>query len=39
MTSTATAPTLRQVTLPTSVLLIVGAGAWVGVVAVARGWA
>ena len=37
MTSTSTSPTLRQVTLPTSVLLIVGAGAWVGVVAVARG--
>jgi predicted metal-binding membrane protein len=34
---TATAPTLRQVTLPTSVLLVVGAAAWVGVVAVARG--
>jgi predicted metal-binding membrane protein len=36
-TSTATAPTLRQLTLPTSVLLIVGAGAWAGVLAVSRG--
>jgi predicted metal-binding membrane protein len=34
---TATAPTLRQVTLPTSILLVVGAGAWVAVVALARG--
>jgi predicted metal-binding membrane protein len=34
---TTAAPTLRQVTLPTSVLLVVGAAAWVGVVAVARG--
>ena len=31
------APTLRQVTRPTSVLLIVGAAGWVGVVAIARG--
>ena len=31
------APTLRQVTLPTSVLLLVGAGAWVGVLDVSRG--
>jgi predicted metal-binding membrane protein len=39
VTSTATpaAPTLRQLTLPAAVLLIVGAGAWVGVVVVARG--
>jgi predicted metal-binding membrane protein len=37
VTSTSTAPTLRQLTLPTSVLLIVGAGAWVGVLAVAPG--
>ncbi|HEY7857017.1 MAG TPA: DUF2182 domain-containing protein [Candidatus Nanopelagicales bacterium] len=34
---TTTAPTLRQVTLPTSILLVVGAAAWVGVVAIARG--
>ncbi len=32
-----TAPTLRQLTLPASVLLVVGAGAWVGVVAISRG--
>ncbi len=36
-TSTATAPTLRQLTRPASVLLILGAGAWVGVVALVRG--
>jgi predicted metal-binding membrane protein len=35
--STAPAPTLRQVTVPSSVLLVVAAGAWVVVVAVARG--
>ena len=34
---TTTAPTLRQVTLPTSVLLVVAAAAWVGVIAIARG--
>jgi predicted metal-binding membrane protein len=33
----ASAPTLRQVTLPTSILLIVGAAAWLGVVAIAHG--
>ncbi len=37
MTSTGTAPTLRQVTLPASVLLLVGAGAWVAVVVLAQG--
>jgi predicted metal-binding membrane protein len=35
--ATGTAPTLRQLTLPASVLLVVGAAAWVGVVAVSRG--
>lgn len=33
----AEAPTLRQVTMPTSVLFVVAAGAWVGVIAVSRG--
>jgi len=33
------APTLRQLTVPTSVLLVVAAAAWVGVVAAARGMA
>ncbi len=37
MTAPGTAPTLRQLTLPTSLLLVLGAGAWVGVVAVSRG--
>ncbi len=32
-----TAPTFRQLTLPASVLLLVGAGAWVAVVAISRG--
>jgi predicted metal-binding membrane protein len=35
-TSTSTAPTLRQVTLPASILLVVAAVAWLVVVAVAR---
>ncbi|MFI5100258.1 MAG: DUF2182 domain-containing protein, partial [Actinomycetes bacterium] len=34
---TGTAPTLRQLTLPASVLLLAGAGAWVGVIAISRG--
>lgn len=34
---TTAAPTLRQVTRPASVLLVVAAGAWLAVVAVARG--
>lgn len=37
MSATGTAPTLRQVTLPTSALLVVGAGAWLAVVALAQG--
>jgi predicted metal-binding membrane protein len=36
-TGSATTPTFRQLTLPTSVLLLVGAGAWVAVVAISRG--
>jgi predicted metal-binding membrane protein len=36
VTTTSTAPTLRQLTLPASTLLITGAGAWVGVIAVSR---
>jgi predicted metal-binding membrane protein len=35
-TPTSTAPTLRQVTLPASILLVVAAAAWLVVVAVAR---
>jgi len=35
--STGTAPTFRQLTLPASVLLVLGAGAWVAVVAISRG--
>ena len=34
---TTAAPTLRQLTMPASVLLVVAAGAWVGVVALGRG--
>ena len=34
---TGAAPTLRQLTVPASLLLLVGAGAWVAVVAISRG--
>ena len=34
---TSDAPTLRQLTMPASVLFVVAAGAWVGVVALSRG--
>ena len=34
--ATGTAPTFRQLTVPASVLLLVGAAAWVGVVSVSR---
>ena len=34
--ATGTAPTFRQLTVPASVLLVVGAAAWVGVVSVSR---
>ena len=37
MASTATAPTLRQLTLPSSFLLVAAGGAWVAVVALGRG--
>jgi predicted metal-binding membrane protein len=36
-TSAGTAPSWRQLTAPAAVLLVVGAAAWVGVVAVSRG--
>lgn len=37
MSSTASAPTFRQLTLPASLLLVVAAGAWVAVLAMAQG--
>jgi predicted metal-binding membrane protein len=37
MASTASAPTLRQLTLPSSFLLVAAGGAWVAVIALGRG--